>query len=365
MQNPVMKNLKPEQYTVAWLCALLIEFSAARAVLDEVHGDVAIDPDDDNAYVFGEINGHNVVIACMPIGQPGKVSASLMASSLRASFKNIRITFFVGIGGGVPKRPRPSDPAQDIFLGDVVVGCPENSRAPAVVQYDLSRDLGNGRSEQIGALEKPHRKLRNVLTKVMGNLRTGTRNLQSFLAMMALKDLEFARPNSLDILFEANFLHNETESSCESHDSSGRVNRGTRTEDHGPVIHLGTILSGDSLMRDSKKRDSLSSKHHNALCFEMEAAGVVDQTKCLVIRGIADYCDSHKNKVWQGYSAATAAAFTREVLLTIRPREPEVLKVFEERKYSRPSLCEQKLSRFTHMFYLFAEICFSWCLPLA
>lgn len=35
---------------------------------------------------------------------------------------------------------------------------------------------------------------------------------------------------------------------------------------------------------------------------------------CTVIRGICDYADSHKNKRWQPYAAATAAAYGRELL---------------------------------------------------
>jgi hypothetical protein len=35
---------------------------------------------------------------------------------------------------------------------------------------------------------------------------------------------------------------------------------------------------------------------------------------CLVIRGICDYCDSHKNDKWQKYAAATAAAYAKELL---------------------------------------------------
>ncbi len=50
------------------------------------------------------------------------------------------------------------------------------------------------------------------------------------------------------------------------------------------------------------------------ICFEMEAAGLMDQISCLVIRGICDYADSHKNKIWQPYAAATAAALARELL---------------------------------------------------
>ena len=47
------------------------------------------------------------------------------------------------------------------------------------------------------------------------------------------------------------------------------------------------------------------------LCFKMEAAGLMDDFPCLVVRGICDYADSHKNKQWQGYAAATAAAYAK------------------------------------------------------
>ena len=49
----------------------------------------------------------------------------------------------------------------------------------------------------------------------------------------------------------------------------------------------------------------------------MEAAGLMDQLPCLVIRGICDYCDSHKNKHWQGYAALAAAAYARDLLAVV------------------------------------------------
>jgi nucleoside phosphorylase len=49
----------------------------------------------------------------------------------------------------------------------------------------------------------------------------------------------------------------------------------------------------------------------------MEAAGLMDDFPCLVIRGICDYADSHKNKRWQPYAAATAAAYAKELLNVI------------------------------------------------
>jgi hypothetical protein len=49
----------------------------------------------------------------------------------------------------------------------------------------------------------------------------------------------------------------------------------------------------------------------------MEAAGLINDFPCLVIRGICDYADSHKNKEWQGYAAAIAAAYAKELLLIV------------------------------------------------
>jgi hypothetical protein len=57
------------------------------------------------------------------------------------------------------------------------------------------------------------------------------------------------------------------------------------------------------------------------LCVEMEAAGLMDEFPCLVIRGICDYADSHKNKRWQPYAAATAAAYAKELLSIIPAQE--------------------------------------------
>jgi hypothetical protein len=47
----------------------------------------------------------------------------------------------------------------------------------------------------------------------------------------------------------------------------------------------------------------------------------MDNFRCLVIRGICDYADSHKNKIWQPYAAATAAAFARVLLGFIDKQE--------------------------------------------
>lgn len=90
------------------------------------------------------------------------------------------------------------------------------------------------------------------------------------------------------------------------------------TDPDYPIVHYGLIASGDQLMEDAVARDKIS-QQHNVLCFETEAAGLSNDFPCVVIRGICHYSDSHKNDEWQGYAAATAASYAKE-LLQILPK---------------------------------------------
>lgn len=51
---------------------------------------------------------------------------------------------------------------------------------------------------------------------------------------------------------------------------------------------------------------------------ERQAAGLMNHFSCLVIRGICDYSDSHKNKEWQGYAVMAATAYAKHLLHVIR-----------------------------------------------
>jgi hypothetical protein len=51
---------------------------------------------------------------------------------------------------------------------------------------------------------------------------------------------------------------------------------------------------------------------------------------CLVIRGICDYSDSHKNKTWQLYAALTAAAYAKELLSVIPPADVAKARTVED-----------------------------------
>lgn len=89
------------------------------------------------------------------------------------------------------------------------------------------------------------------------------------------------------------------------------------------TVHYGTIASGNQVIKDAAERDRVSAKLGGVLCFKMEAAGLMNSFPCLVICGISDYADTHKNYKWQKYAAGTAAAYAKELLSAIPP--PKVM----------------------------------------
>ena len=157
-------------YTVGWLCALPeSELVAAKLMLDRRHPPLRLTRSDENIYTYGSINGHNVVITCLPPGLTGPISAQKLVQPLRESFPNIRIYLFVGIGGRIPVGSPAEDPAQDIHLGDVVLGWSDKKGAPAVVQWDHVRYCDEGKYESLGSLDKPNRQLISAVGEILSN----------------------------------------------------------------------------------------------------------------------------------------------------------------------------------------------------
>jgi nucleoside phosphorylase len=118
--------------------------------------------------------------------------------------------------------------------------------------------------------------------------------------------------NDKDELFEASYGH-EGGSTCMQCARSRMVQRAAR-QNCRPSLHYGNIASGNEVIKDGCTRDQIA-QQEDVICFEMEAAGLMGSFPCVVIRGICDYADSHQNKQWQPYAAATAAAYARELLL--------------------------------------------------
>jgi nucleoside phosphorylase len=303
--------LSRKDYTVGWLCALPVEMAAAKAMLDEVHEDLPIPSHDHNAYILGRVGKHNVVVAGLPNGKYGTTSAAVVATQLLATFDSIRFGLMVGIGGGVPN----SD--VEIRLGDVVVSKPTD-RYGGVVQYDYGKAL-DSHFQQTGALNQPPQVLLTALTKLQTNHMTEESRIPEFLSELETKlnrkASTFIHPGQEDHLYQPDYHHVGQRKTCEDCDPSNIIRRAPR-EHTEPEIHYGLIASGNSLVKNSDLREWIG-RELGVYCVEMEAAGLMDNFPCLVIRGICDYADSHKSKEWQGYAAAVAAAYAKELLLVV------------------------------------------------
>jgi nucleoside phosphorylase len=79
------------------------------------------------------------------------------------------------------------------------------------------------------------------------------------------------------------------------------------------MIHFGVFASGDMVIKSGEYRDQLTSSK-GAIGFEMESVGVWDVFPSVVIKGVSDYADSHKNDDWQDFAAASAAACAKAFL---------------------------------------------------
>jgi nucleoside phosphorylase len=305
-------------FTVGWICALPTERAAATTMLDELYQEPQEQhPADINQYVLGRIKNHCVAIACLPAGEYGLAPAAAAAQQMLSSFPKIRFGLLVGIGGGIP------GPSRDIRLGDIIISEPQGQLG-GVVQYDRGKTFAH-RFERTGFLNAPPRVLLNALNALKANHLLGQYRVPEF-----LQDIPKNRPPATAQLFahpgrENDVLYEVTEGTSDADESDEvemPVQRPGRPNDD-PVVHYGLIASGNQVIKDSRTRDRLRKELGNVLCFEMEAAGLMNAFPCLVIRGVSDYADYHKNDRWHGYAAATAAAAAKEVLYSVRAQELE------------------------------------------
>ena len=301
------RRLQARDYTVGWICALPIELAAAQEMLDEGDECLSQCSSDSDLYTLGRIAGHNVVLACLPAGQMGPQSAAAVAARMTSKFTSIRFGLMVGIGGGVPSV------AADIRLGDVVISQPYLQHG-GVVQYDFGKTGAGGHQTRTGWLNAPPSMLLRAISELRALHYRGRSSLATYIsAFDRLEDFS-RKTTGPDVLFEASYNHTGG-ATCEQCSKDREVKRTPQKSQ--VVIHYGTIASGNQVIKDGITRDRISTELGGVMCFEMEAAGLMNDFPCLVVRGICDYADSHKNKKWQPYAAATAAACAKEILSII------------------------------------------------
>jgi nucleoside phosphorylase len=306
---------RKEDYQIGIICALDTEAAAMIAALDETHPKLQMEKDDSNDYTLGQIGEHNVVIACLPAGSMGNGPAATVAINMKRSF-SIKFGLLVGVGGGVWSKEA------DIRLGDIVVSQPTGLHG-GVVQWDFGKTEEHGAFHRHGSLDRPPPVLLHALQSLRIYNQTDGIDLKETLTIMGAHKPRMApkfkhQGVENDRLFKANYEHTagETCKGCPKFHVTERPPR----DDLTPRIHYGNIASGNQVIKNGERRDQIA-KDLGVICFEMEAAGLMNDFPCLVIRGICDYADSHKNKVWQPYAAATAAAFARVLLGFINQQE--------------------------------------------
>lgn len=340
-----------EQFHVAIVCALPLEFDAALSQLDEIWDDDPTSPafgkapNDLNTYVNGRIWQHNVVLVLLP-NRMGKVNAAVVASDLRHSYPNVRVTLLVGICGGVPKAGN-----DEILLGDVVI-------SRSLVQYDFGREYPDGFRRKNSAkdnLTGPNHEILGILAMLDTDFKSRMHERAvSFLRNLQQQNPKYAFPGTAhDRLFQPEYRHkhqgspdcecrshvNELDAVCEkamecSCEEVGcedeflihrsRLDRRMADVDNDslfdPAIHIGPVGSGDTVMKSAIRRDKVA-ETEGIIAFEMEAAGIWEHQPCLVVKGVCDYADSHKNKKFQDYAAATAASVAKALLRLHTPAE--------------------------------------------
>jgi nucleoside phosphorylase len=296
------------------------ELAAITAMLDEIHPSLP-SARDKNSYTLGRMGAHNVVVVVMP--EIGNNSAATVATQLLCDFKSIRFGLLVGIGGGIP-----IEDEYDIRLGDIVVSKP-TSTFGGVIQFDREELRTDGQCERTGALNKPPAVLMANVQKLQAQYMVkGNKIAQNLSEMLerypAMKEEQFFYQGvEHDLLFEATY-HHQGGNSCNGCDRNKVVVRVPR-EKTSPRIHYGTIGSSNQVVKDAVTREKLR-EYFGIICVELEAAGLMDEFPCLVIRGICDYADSHKNKQWQPYAAAAAAAYAKDLLSIIPALEIDATK---------------------------------------
>ncbi|THW16558.1 WD40 repeat-like protein [Aureobasidium pullulans] len=307
------KKLTHGDYVVGWICPMRVEYTAALLMLDEEHEILGQDVADENIYTLGSINGHNVVLATLP--KTGNSPTARVMTNMSRTFQALRFYLLVGIGGGIPVRTDDGP----IRLGDVVV-------SEGVVQHDRGKFEASGFKLK-GTLAPPPQVLLAATNTLLAKRdMTDDDPLLDHLSRIdtskrRLKRYQFPG-RKRDHVYEPSYTHLVKGATCDDAkcDVSKRILRGPSDEPFESqdveqpdiTIHQGTILSGETVMKNGAQRDAIA-KPLDAICYECEAAGAMSSVPCLVVRGISDYADSHKNDDWHGFGSAVAAAYARQL----------------------------------------------------
>ncbi|PMB63414.1 hypothetical protein BM221_010505 [Beauveria bassiana] len=335
-----MTAIKPTSradFRIAVICALPREADAVTLLFDEFwdnDGDVFHRAKGDtNTYITGRIGIHNVVLVTSPM--MNTTNATSTATCLRLSFHRVKLALLVGICGGIPEID-----GRDVFLGDVVI-------SRTLVQFDYGRQYpGHFAVKKTidDSLGRANKDVRCLLASLESEFGRGRLEGKALVYLKSLQEAairerrrtKYSYPGKIkDRLYLPTYRHQHQtscDSCCSGSDTICELATRTSCEQLGcndaylvkreqpdggdksePTLFIGCLGSGNTVMKSAEDRDRISADH-GIIAFEMEGTGVWDEIPCIVVKGICDFSDSHKNKSWQDYAAATAAAVGRALL---------------------------------------------------
>lgn len=332
-------------------------------------------PGDRNSYTPGRMGNYNVVLALVHMG---KVNAAGAAATMRASYTNLRLALLVGVCGAAPYSHNG-----EILLGDVII-------SKTVVQHDFGRQYSDKfvRKETTeDSLGRPNKDIRNLIAIFETDRGIDLLEDRTAYFVQQLQDeaARRKRPGKYnhpgianDKLFKTQYRHKHyTSGACDCCKYTGNADPvcdealdsscadlgcderhlvardrlkaidqrfeydGSRSTTSPPVVHVGAVASGDSVIKSAADRDRIS-EEVGVIGFEMEGAGIWDEVPSIVVKGVCDYADSHKNKAWQDFAAATAASACKAILERYIRTDKTVHAPFENSEYSLTEIFVQQ-----------------------
>ena len=252
---------------------------------------------------FVDKKGRERTVAFTIQPEYGNNQSAICATRLKYHFPALDYLILCGMAGGAPT---PGNPEKDVHKGDVVVS------SKGILHYDLAKEDHQEKFRLIGGISKCGPDLIAAAQKMQIAISFGERPWDGY-AKEALGTIKssaalerFIRPQRQLPLCGYSRDGSSTEPLPRCH----------RADD--VRVFFGVIGSANRVLRNPRRRDLLRDDY-DVLAIEMEGAGVASaahalNVQCLVVKGIADYCDSQKEKTWQAYSALVAASVARAII---------------------------------------------------
>lgn len=290
-------NMSNDLARIGIITALPKEYAAMKLMLSNCKEVYNNKRGNAERYLIGQLpsaDNKTHVVVLMMCGE-GNNNAAIRCTQLINVFQNIKAIVMCGIAGGIP---HPSNPKEHVRLGDIVV-------SDTVFQYDYGKEKGDSwEPKAVSTRISPS--FSRAIDKLKADEYEGRYEWKKYISEYA--NGLFSKPDeSEDKLFDQT-------GNVVSHPIDIRRNG-------FPIVHYGCIASANTVLKNPTKREELRDNHH-ALAVEMEGSGIADATTdenahFVIVRGICDYCDTHKNDIWQEYAAIVAASYTRCLIETL------------------------------------------------